>query len=236
MTPGPCRRGPTEGEAGFTLVEAVLALLLMGLVVTALGTVTAQWLPGWRQGLGRLQSIDRLSLALDRIAADLAGAEFVSADAGPLPFFQGSPRSVAFVRAAVGPGAAPGLDTVELREVQDQAGLVLARLSAPFAPNMAGVQRPGAPVILVRPPYRIVFAYAGDDGVWRGTWSGEKVLPRRVRISVTDAPDATSPLLSTETRIRIDLPATCATAKYPTSCITALRGKGPGPAAPEPQL
>jgi general secretion pathway protein J len=32
-------------EGGFTLIEAIVALALMGLVLSALASITAQWLP-----------------------------------------------------------------------------------------------------------------------------------------------------------------------------------------------
>ena len=33
------------GEGGFTLIETLVALALMGLVLSALANLTAQWLP-----------------------------------------------------------------------------------------------------------------------------------------------------------------------------------------------
>ena len=34
-------------EGGFTLIEFLVALALMGLVLSALGNLTGQWLPNW---------------------------------------------------------------------------------------------------------------------------------------------------------------------------------------------
>ena len=36
--------------AGFTLVEAMVATALMGMILAAIATVTAQWLPNWNRG------------------------------------------------------------------------------------------------------------------------------------------------------------------------------------------
>lgn len=36
-----------DREAGFTLIETIVALALMGLVLSALASITAQWLPNW---------------------------------------------------------------------------------------------------------------------------------------------------------------------------------------------
>lgn len=64
--------------SGFTLVEALAAMVLMGLVLAALATITGQWLPNWSRGFSRVQSSQLLAAALDRIVADLGAAEFVS--------------------------------------------------------------------------------------------------------------------------------------------------------------
>ncbi len=70
------RRGPA-GEAGFTLIEVLMATLLMTIILAALATVTAQWLPNWNRGMARVQRAERLAMGLDRIVADLSVAEMI---------------------------------------------------------------------------------------------------------------------------------------------------------------
>jgi len=65
------------GEAGFTLIETLVALALTGLVLSALANITSQWLPNWNRGMDRIQRSESISLALQRIGADLAAAEYV---------------------------------------------------------------------------------------------------------------------------------------------------------------
>src|SRR5271154_4004143 len=55
------------GEGGFTLIETLVALALMGLVLSALANITAQWLPNWNRGLDRIQRSELISIALQRI-------------------------------------------------------------------------------------------------------------------------------------------------------------------------
>ena len=77
--------------AGFTLVEALLATALMGVILASIGTVTAQWLPNWNRGFQRVQRVELLALGLERIVADIAAAEFVTAGANVRqPVFDGS--------------------------------------------------------------------------------------------------------------------------------------------------
>jgi general secretion pathway protein J len=65
------------GERGFTLIETIVALALTGLVLSALASITAQWLPSWNRGLDRIQRSELMGIALQRIGADLAAAEYV---------------------------------------------------------------------------------------------------------------------------------------------------------------
>ena len=76
-------RRASRGEAGFTLIEVLMATLLMTVILAALATVTAQWLPNWNRGIARVQRAERLAMGLDRMAADLSVAEMmpVNADA-----------------------------------------------------------------------------------------------------------------------------------------------------------
>src|ERR1700748_923324 len=95
------------GERGFTLIETIVALALMGLVLSALASITAQWLPNWNRGLGRIQRSEVIGIALQRIGADLAAAEYVPANRDVRhPLFDGSELSMTFVRTAVGPDIA----------------------------------------------------------------------------------------------------------------------------------
>ena len=113
------------GEAGFTLIEALAALALTGLVLSALANITSQWLPNWNRGLDRIQRSEGVGLALQRIAADLAAAEYVPASREQQkPLFDGSELSVMFVRTALGPNARVGLDVVRIGETTDRQGFV----------------------------------------------------------------------------------------------------------------
>src|ERR1700745_204303 len=96
-------------EGGFTLIEAIAALVLMGLVLSALASITAQWLPDWNRGVGGTQRDEAIGTALQRIAADLAAAEYVSANRDSRrPLFDGSELSITFVRTAIGPNIGGG--------------------------------------------------------------------------------------------------------------------------------
>jgi general secretion pathway protein J len=150
---------------GFTLLEAVIALALMGIILGALATISSQWLPNWNRGIGRLQREEQLALALERLSLDLAAAEFIPLGGRTAaPLFEGRERSIIFVRTALSPNSQRGLEIVRIAEQPSERGPILVRMATPFRP-LAGIEllpeRLSDPVVLLRPPYRLAFAYAG---------------------------------------------------------------------------
>ncbi|HUI20245.1 MAG TPA: prepilin-type N-terminal cleavage/methylation domain-containing protein [Methylocella sp.] len=202
-------------ERGFSLLEALIAVALTGLLLAMLGTVTGHWMANWRTGFDRVQNADMLGLGVDRIASDLASAEYVSlGDGGARTFFEGTESSITFVRSAIGPNAVAGLEIVRLSEDDDPRGRVLVRARAPFAPVTArAVEADGVqftnPIVLVRPPFRVSFAFAGHDRVWKETWQDVKQLPDAVRVTVRNSLTDEILPFSTAATIRVNVPAEC---------------------------
>ena len=173
--------------AGFTLLEALVAMALMGMILTALATITAQWLPNWNRGIVRVQRNELVALGLDRLAGDLAAAEFISGSRETRkPFFNGASRSVTIVRTALGPNAGPGLEIVRITEVSSAEGPILVRTRAPFVPVINDRVEPifTDPVVLLRAPYRLSFSYAGADRNWREEWRQQVQLPKAIKLTV----------------------------------------------------
>jgi general secretion pathway protein J len=197
------------GERGFTLIETLVALALMGLVLSALANLTAQWLPNWNRGLNRVQRSEMISIALQRLADDLAAAQSVpvSRDDKQLLFI-GSEHSITFVRTSLGPNAGPGLDVVRLSETTDRDGLATVRSRMTFHPlppqaSLSDQLHFGEPVVLLRAPFHLSFAYAGDDRAWKTSWQDGEKLPAKVRLTVRDTSIAGAPSLSTVAIIHV---------------------------------
>jgi general secretion pathway protein J len=174
------------------MLEALVAMALTGLIMGALASVTAQWLPNWNRGLVRVQRNEQVAIALDRMVSDVSNAMYVTANrAAPQPLFVGAELGVVFVRRALGPNTQPRLEIVRIAETADRQGIALARMRAPFAP-LTSVDaslneiRFTDPVVLLRAPLRVTFSYAGIDGIWKPTWQGGD-LPAAVRFIVRDA-------------------------------------------------
>ena len=227
------------GQAGFTLIEATAGLAATGAVILGLSTIAGEWLPNWRHGFVDLQRSDLLSLGIERVAADLASAEFVLPNAAATaPLFDGDALGVTFVRSAIGPGAGPRLELVRFAEAADSRGLALVRSRAPFAPTAAGAASfpyaLGDPIALVRSPFRVSFAYAGPDRVWRSSWRGVDRLPDAVRITVRDAVNERILAASTAVTLRVTAPATATGTKSADDAPAAADAAAPQPSTSQP--
>jgi general secretion pathway protein J len=233
---GDHRRDPRRATAGFTLIETLIATALMVAIMAALATITAQWLPNWNRGFVRVQRTELLSLGLERVVADLAAAEYVPPHyATKHPLFEGRELAVTFVRTTIGPNAPPGLQIVRLAEAADARGLALVRTQMSFAPvdpnvgvDLRGL---GNPVVLVRAPFRLSFAYAGTDRVWKSTWIDAAQLPTAIRVTVRNA--ATGKLLSVSTAALVNITASaeCVRAKNARNCVNPVGEESGAPGA-----
>lgn len=175
-----------DAQDGFILIDALAGLAITAVILMGLGVLAGQWMPLWRHGFQSLQNADLVGLALDRIVEDVASAEYARLDGGKgAPLFRGEAGAVAFVRQAIGPNAAARLEIVRIGETPTAAGVEVQRSRADFAPGgKAGFVEPAT---LLRPPFRLSFAYAGPDGQWRNAWNGEAKLPAAVRLDVRGA-------------------------------------------------
>jgi len=228
------RRDGRTGRAGFTLIEVLMATAIMGAILAALATITAQWLPNWNRGFARVQRNEQLALGLQRLVGDLSAAEFVSPGRDTVdPLFDGAELSVTLVRTPIGPNARPGLEVVRIAEVGGDRGPVLVRTHAPFVPVAGNDRMPvnfGDPVVLVRAPFRVIFSYAGPDRVWKNTWQGAKLLPRAVRATVRDSTTGKTLAASTATMVHAEVPVDCLNTDAVADC-EAQHGTRPTPAA-----
>ncbi|MGJ4962774.1 PulJ/GspJ family protein [Bradyrhizobium sp. HKCCYLRH3061] len=205
-------RSDRSREQGFALIEALGALAIAGIVLSALAAVTSQWLPAWKRGLDRVQRAEMVAAALRRVGDDLAAVQFVSANReqkGPL--FVGDEVSAMFVRAELGPNAGHGLDIVRIGEEGSRGERALRRSRAMFEPVPVGQPvtehfRFRDPVVLLSAPFRMSFAYADGTMAWTSEWRDATKLPSAVRMTVYDDSRGGAAVLVSAVRIHVDAP------------------------------
>ena len=187
-----------------------------GLVLSALASITAQWLPNWNRGFDRIQRSELVGISL---RADRSGSRRRRICAAPTGISDksavrwiGAVRHVRAHRVGTerGAGARCG---AHRRERPRSRRLVTVRSRAAFGPvpprplAVGTDQRFGDPVVLLRPPFRLSFAYAGPDRVFGNTWQEADRLPAAIRLTVRDVASGRILSVSTVTPVHVDAPA-----------------------------
>jgi general secretion pathway protein J len=65
------------------------------------------------------------------------------------------------------------------------------------------------PVVLLHAPYRLTFAYAGPDRIWKSVWREADKLPTMIRLTVRDASSERVVSISTIAPIHVQVPSDC---------------------------
>ncbi len=180
-------------EAGFSLIEALVALALGALVVT-LTLSTVQVAGAVLKGLqGRMATSESLARVGATLSQDALHALLWRDPAGKL-VFQGNSQVAIFAQAARPTAPWRGASLVRLSvEQRGTAGAALYRSEAPL--DSGGPGQWQTPVLLRQGPDVLGLRYLGLDGRWRPDWSGPG-MPRALAVAL--APEGTFPALVAE--------------------------------------
>ena len=207
----------SHGEAGFTLIEMLVALVLMVGILAALATVTAQWLPNWNRGFAHVQRTELFGRRPRTAGRRSCGGRICDGERQVQAAAVRRRRTGrAFcAHARSGPIRGPVLKSCSVSTLSDDRGVALVRTRAPFLPlpengKIRDLANFADPVVLMRAPYRAVFSYAGPDHVWQNSWRDADHLPVAIRVSVRDAATQHTLAVSTATVLRVSVAAACA--------------------------
>ena len=195
------RRPPTQ--AGFTLLEVLVVMVLLGLIVTA--GFSALRLSGrsWEAGVAHGERIEEQTAGpayLGRQLAEMVAPLWRVQGEVRLPFEGGAER-LRFLAPAPASDAEAGLYQVTVeRETGYRHGRLLLRLDR-FDPTRQELQEPSAeePIVLLADLEDVTLAYhglprtGGQEG-WLEQWPADaENLPRLVRVRVKPAEDRAAP-------------------------------------------
>jgi general secretion pathway protein J len=180
--------GPRPRERGFTLVELLIALAIVGaLLAIAFGGLRVA-VASWRQGEDRAeahQHVRSVALTLARaLSATYPYRASRSLAPEPVVLFSGTEQRVEFVtQAPPFPGAIPIAFTAVVLAFDDggEAGLVVRQRALPNREPF------GEATVVYRDPSvtALRFAFLDESG-WQDSWDGAetKATPRAVKVTV----------------------------------------------------
>ena len=181
--------GSRAGQAGFTLLELVIAITLMGLILVVLYSGLRLGLNGSESGEQRAESTDRLRLVQEFLRRQLAQSMTVyqaNDQKEQVVVFAGQPNSIDFVAPLLTHLGQGGLYRVRV-------GLADGRLQVRWRPYQPDDPNAGAEQqkVLLEGVSKIEWAYFGserDDDPepprWHTEWSSPQRRPSLVRLNL----------------------------------------------------
>lgn len=177
-------------ERGFTLLEVVLTLAIVGMLLTiAFGSLRVA-MAAWRQGDERVDAHQHSRAIAFTLGRALGAAYAYRGTRGLAPdqivLFRGTDRQVEFVTQAPPlPLAAPIAFTAVAVSLEDgeSRGLVVRERALPNRDPFTD-----APVVLRDPAVTsLAFRFMNEDGDWSETWDAQdvKTIPRAVEVRLS---------------------------------------------------
>jgi prepilin-type N-terminal cleavage/methylation domain-containing protein len=183
---------PARDARGFTLVELLIALAIVGaLVAIAFGGLRVA-VTSWRQGEDRAEAHQHVRSVALVLARAVSAAYPYRASRGlapePVVLFEGSENRLEFVtQAPPFPAAIPIAFTAVVLSIDDggEPGLVVRQQALPnrdpFSEATVVYRDPGVT--------RLALAYLDETGAWKDAWDAAeaRATPRAVKVTVATA-------------------------------------------------
>ncbi|MBF0559066.1 MAG: prepilin-type N-terminal cleavage/methylation domain-containing protein [Nitrospirae bacterium] len=218
----------SRSEAGFTLLELLLSITMIGLILLLTGAAVRLGMRSVASGEKRMAAIDRFSSALNIVDAQLQSQLNVAkADASDTtPAFKGESTSMQFSSIFSIWGYQKGYVNVTYRVVQDQFGK-----QELHAEESAIGSVPRGELKLFQYFDRIYFDYynkkaAEQEGSWSEQWQDPSSVPEKIRLHLVAGNSEISLIIPLRVR---DVQMTSAAAPPNTSAAPAPNTSAPAP-------
>lgn len=189
------RIGGQAGSGGFTLIEILIALVLMALVMATLTSAMRIVGGSWERGEAQTAANEQMArshaflrrewMRLERIYWGEEGQEVIAID--------GDESSLRYIVAEPPFPAEPGLYAIELKIEKYRGGQALIRSRIAFYPDTEDLEHFKKlefidPVVLAEGAIEFTLAYADPEDLedWAARWSEENRFPGLIRLEALD--------------------------------------------------
>jgi general secretion pathway protein J len=204
---------PKRRAQGFTLLELLIGMTLVGFILTLLFAGLSLGLRSWEAGEQRMVTSSRQAIIVDFIRRTLEQTYplFWRVDNEEQLAFAGETESLRFVGPVPRHEGASGnyLIALELADGEDGRDLVMRwQMSDSREPGFESLEE-AKPKVLVKAIRELAFSYFGtenetDEPTWHDQWLHQKAPPELIRLKITLENGKTWPDIITATPIRTE--------------------------------
>ncbi len=173
-------------QAGFTLLETLVAVVVLGLLMTGLSQALQVGVAASRAQFDRVDHRGDLEAAERALRAMVERME-PGGVSGHNPLFVGEAAAMAFTTTLPLGAGPPDSPPVDVRLELDRTGQLVLLWTPHWEVRLQPAPAPER-VVLIEDVARLELAYwAVDAGAWQAPWTG-RVLPKLIRIRLGFAP------------------------------------------------
>lgn len=187
-----CRR-----RNGFTLIEVLIAMTLLGIMVVLLFSSLKIAAESWNAGEGKIVEVSRKAVVyqffkrhlttIRPVLAQTPDPQNAGEDAAMMAqAFQGQSQTLRFVAALPAAAARKGLQLFDIAAARNEATTIMVGLT-PYQQT-----EPGEPeqTVLLQHVKAFAFAYFGKkeetgEAAWHDDWMGIDHLPRLIKVGIS---------------------------------------------------
>ncbi len=183
---------PKSLHKGFTLIEVLIAMTLLGIMVVLLFSSLKICADSWEKGESKITDVNEVAVVYNFFQRHLSTTmplwHDLSEDERSFSF-QGKAQSLQFISAFPASADRSGLQLFSLNmQEEDKEQAIMVTLT-PFVPVAEGEEWHKEKVTLIKHVSDFTLAYFGSDdgvsgGAWAKEWLDKGILPRLVKISI----------------------------------------------------
>lgn len=183
---------PRKTNAGFTLIEVLIAMTLLGIMVVLLFSSMRICAESWQKGEDKIAHVNDTAVVYQFFQNHLTTAKPLwddFTDKGSRTFsFQGKHEEIQFVSSFPASAKKTGLQLFSLKLMKDKEGQYIQVSITPFFPSAEGEEWRNEEVVLLNHVSSFSLSYFGSDdvqgeGYWQEVWQQES-QPKLVKVKI----------------------------------------------------